>query len=95
MGYGTVRISDATHGTLRELAHAEGTSMQALLDEAVELLRRRRFLERVNTAYAALRGNPRAWAEVEQERHQWDGALLDGLEPSRAGCETMNELRPY
>lgn len=76
---GTVRISDRAHGTLRELAHAEGTSLQALLDEAIEMLRRRRFLEQVNAAYAALRGNPRTWAEIEQERSVWDGALLDGL----------------
>ena len=42
MGYGTVRISDAARGTLRELARAEGKSMLALLDEAVEVLRRQR-----------------------------------------------------
>ena len=79
MGYGTVRISDSARGTLRALARAEGKSMLALLDEAVEVLRRQRFLEQVNAAYAALRDDPDAWSQVEAERGEWDGTLSDGL----------------
>jgi hypothetical protein len=79
MGYGTIRISDSARGTLRNLARAEGTSMLALLDEAVEALRRQRFLEQVNADFAALRDDPRAWAEVEAERRAWDATLADGL----------------
>jgi len=79
MGYGTVRISDAARGTLRDLARAEGKSMLALLDEAVEALRRRRFLEQVNVAYAALRDDPKAWEELDAERREWDATLADGL----------------
>jgi predicted transcriptional regulator len=79
MVYGTVRISGDSHGRLRELARAEGTSMQALLDEAVEMLRRQRFLEQLNTAYADLRGDAKAWSEIEAQRGEWDSTLLDGL----------------
>jgi hypothetical protein len=79
MGYGTVRISDSARGTLRQLARAEGKSMLALVDEAVEALRRQRFLEQVNAAYATLRGDPRAWEETEAERREWDVTLGDGL----------------
>jgi len=79
MGYGTVRISDDTHGRLRDLARSEGTSMQALLDEAVEMLRRHRFLEQLNTAYAELRSDPKAWSAIEAQRGEWDSTLLDGL----------------
>jgi hypothetical protein len=79
MGYGTVRISDAARGTLRELARAEGKSMSAVLDEAVEVLRRQRFLEQVNAAYAALRDDPEAWEEFDAERREWDATLDDGL----------------
>ena len=79
MGYGTIRISNAARGTLRELARTEGKSMLALLDEAVEALRRQRFLEQVNDAYAALRDDPRAWEEVQAERREWDVTLDDGL----------------
>jgi len=53
--------------------------MVVVLDEAVEALRRQRFLEQVNAAYSNLRADPRAWAAVEAERREWDGTLLDGL----------------
>ena len=79
MGYGTVRISDSARGTLRELARAEGKSMLALLDEAVEALRRQRFLEQVNAAYARLRDDPDASEEFDAERREWDATLADGL----------------
>ena len=79
MRHTTVRISDSTHAVLREMARIEGRPMQALLDEAVETLRRKRFLEEVNAAYASLRSDSKAWAAIEQERREWDGTLLDGL----------------
>lgn len=53
--------------------------MRDLLEEAVETLRRKRFLEQANTAYASLRGDAKAWAGVEDERRSWDATLLDGL----------------
>jgi hypothetical protein len=79
MGYGTVRISDSARGTLRELARSEGKSMLSLIDEAVEALRRQRFLEQVNAAYATLRNDPHAWEEIEAERREWDATLADGI----------------
>jgi hypothetical protein len=79
MGYGTTRISQAAHGILRELSKAEGKPMLALLDEAVEALRRQRFLEQVNAAYASLRADPKAWEGIEGERREWDRTLGDGL----------------
>lgn len=53
--------------------------MLALLDEAVEALRRQRFLEGVNAAYASLRADPRTWEAIEGERRAWDVTLPDGL----------------
>jgi len=79
MGHTTIRISDSARDTLREMAKIEGKPMQALLEEAVEALRRKRFLEEVNAAYASLSGDPKAWATIEAERREWDGTLLDGL----------------
>jgi len=79
MGYGTIRISDGAHGTLREMSRSEGKPMATLLDEAVETLRRQRFLEQVNAAYAALRANPATWESIEAERREWDTTLPDGL----------------
>jgi hypothetical protein len=79
MGHTTVRISDSAREILREMSRSEGRPMQALLEEAVETLRRKRFLEELNAAYAALRGDAKAWATVEREREEWDRTLLDGL----------------
>lgn len=79
MGHAMVRISEQTHQTLRDLARTDHDSMQSVLDKAVEEYRRRRFLEDVNAAYAALREDPEAWKEVEEERSAWDATLGDGL----------------
>ena len=79
MSHPTVRITKAAHDTLRELAREEGKPMQALLEEAVEALRRKRFLEQVNAAYAVLRTDPATWSDVDRERREWDVTLLDGL----------------
>jgi hypothetical protein len=81
MGYGTIRVSNEARETLRGLARAEGKSMIALVDEA---LRRQRFLEHVNAAYARLREDPDAWAEIEAERRDWDLTLPDGLVAAEA-----------
>lgn len=40
---------------------------------------RQRFLEGVNTGFAALRDNPEAWQEEQAERAAWDCTLADGL----------------
>src|SRR5687767_13706154 len=78
-GHTTVRITEETREKLRVLAEAERKPMQALLEEAVEALRRLRFLQGVNAAHAALRQEPGTWKSVEAERQGWDAALLDGL----------------
>jgi len=76
----TVRISDKGRRVLRELSARTGRSMQALLDEAIEQLRRRRFLEEANRAFQALRDSPRKWKQEEDERAEWEEAVADGLE---------------
>jgi hypothetical protein len=53
--------------------------MQAVLEKAVEAYRRKLFLEEVNRAYAELREDPDAWANLESERAAWDSTLADGL----------------
>jgi predicted transcriptional regulator len=79
MGYTTVRITENAHRTLKGLARADGRSMQALLDDAIETLRRKRFLEQTNQAFAALRKDAAAWTALESERKEWDTTLEDGL----------------
>ena len=83
----SVRISETTYRQLEDLAIVEKRPMPAVLAQAVEEYRRRRFLESVNAAYAALRQDAEAWGDREAERGEWDGALLDGL----AGDEMPTE----
>jgi hypothetical protein len=94
MGYGTTRISASAHGVLRELSKAEGKPMLALLDEAVEALRRQRFLEQLNAAYATLRADPRTWEAVVTERRVWDATLPDGLAAAEGRGRFETRLRP-
>ena len=56
--------------------------MQKIVARAVEAYRRQHILEKANTAYAALRSNPEAWQQVQEERLEWDGTLADGLDES-------------
>ena len=68
--------------------------MLALLDEAVEGLRRQRFLEQVNAAYATLRRDARAWTAIEGERREWDGTLADGLSVAEGRAPYPGRSRP-
>ncbi len=79
MSQATVRISERTRETLREIAHAEEESMQAILEKAVEEYRRKRFLEDLNAAYATFRSDREAWTAFEAERAEWETTLGDGL----------------
>lgn len=76
----TIRVSRRTRDTLQNLANQYGSSMQAILEEAVDLLEGQRLLEATYEAYAKLRANPEAWQELQEERAEWDVTLSDGLE---------------
>jgi len=79
MASSTVRIDSSTHKVLQSLSAQTGRKMQEIMSEAVELYRRQLFLEKVNAAFAALKTDPQAWKEEQEERAAWDAALLDGL----------------
>jgi len=76
----TVRISRSAHAALRALAAETDESMTEVLDKAIEIYRRQRFLAGLNADFAALRQNKAAWEEELAERTMWDAALADGLE---------------
>ena len=76
----TVRISATAHDILKEESKAAGRPMQAVLEDAIELYRRRRFLAEVNAAYARIRDDEQAWDEELREREIWDQTLNDGLD---------------
>jgi predicted transcriptional regulator len=76
----TIRVSLRARDLLQELAQTSGSSMQAVLEQALEQYRRQQLLEATNAAYAALRAAPEARANLEQERLAWEQTRADGLE---------------
>ena len=76
----TLRVSDASHEILRKLARSMGKSMSEILDQAVEDLRRKEFLEKANAAFASLKLDPEAWAQELAERRAWESTLGDDIE---------------
>lgn len=72
-----LRVDDETRQALRELAESEGESMSAVLDKAVAEYQRKRFFEKLDSAYAALKSDPEAWEAELQERQLLANTLLD------------------
>ncbi len=58
--------------------------MSVLLDKAVEAYRWQCIFQQANAAYAALRSDPKAWAEELTERQEWEGTLGDDLAEAKA-----------
>ena len=75
----TVRVSEKSRDMLRALSQQTGESIGAIIDEAVEQYRRRRILEQTAEDYKALREDPVAWADWQEEIRRLDGTLMDGL----------------
>jgi predicted transcriptional regulator len=76
----TIRIRPASHAALKEMAEMTGRSLQDELDQAIEERQRRLYLEGANADYAALKRDPKAYAEFKKENGIWDATNLDGLE---------------
>ncbi|MBI4766972.1 MAG: toxin-antitoxin system protein [Deltaproteobacteria bacterium] len=74
----TIRISKESGNILREIAARERKSLQAVLDEAIEEYRRRRFLQEANKAYLMLKENSQNWKKEQEERKKWGDTLSDG-----------------
>jgi len=75
----TVRISPAAHRSVRQMAEETGSSLQEMLDQAIENQRRRLLLERANRAYAELRQDKKAWRAWRSELRELDATLTDGI----------------
>ena len=61
------------------MAEETNTSLQEMLNQAIENERRRLLLEQTNRAYAKLRQNKKAWKAWRAELRQLDGTLSDGI----------------
>lgn len=80
MAAATIRIRPKSHKALKEIAAITGQSLQDVLDQAIEDRQRKLYLEGLNADYAALKKNPKAWAEFKKEMTAWDATNLDGME---------------
>ena len=76
----TIRVREKTHAALREVSEERGVPITQLIEELTERLQREEFFRKGNEAYARLREDPEAWAELLAERAEWDCTLMDGLE---------------
>jgi predicted transcriptional regulator len=76
----TIRVSLRARDLLQEFAQTSGSSMQAVLEQALEQYRRQQLLETTNAAYAALRAHPEARAPLEQARLAWDQTWAEAVE---------------
>ena len=81
MATAMVRVDDVTHGRLKQIAGDMGLPMQAVVAEAVELLRRQQFLTGLNADFERLRQDKDVWEDELRERALWDVTLMDGIEP--------------
>jgi hypothetical protein len=90
----TVRISEASHQLLTQLAKQTGQTTMDVLDKALDAYRRKLFFEQLNAGYAELRADPEAWAEHLAERKLWDATLMDGLETDERWTEDGRCLNP-
>lgn len=75
-----VRISSNSYQILKSLSKGKGQSMQSVIDQAIEDLRRRKMLEATNSAFSALKADKEAWAVESEERQLWENTLADGVE---------------
>ena len=75
----TIRISPAAHQSLTQMAKETNSSLQEMLDQAIENQRRRLLLERTNLAYSKLRQNKKAWKTFRNELRKLDATLSDGI----------------
>jgi hypothetical protein len=75
----TVKINPQTYATLKETVAETGEPMIDVLAKAVEAYRRQTFLEGLNSDFANLRKDHRAWSDEQAERKEWDATLADDL----------------
>jgi hypothetical protein len=80
-GKGTmVRVTEKGYSYLRRMADEDDKTLQAVLEEAIVEYDRKRFFEKADAAYRALRADSEAWEEEQRERKLSEGTLMDGID---------------
>jgi len=81
-------VTEGVRRTLEELAAEANESVDAILSKALAEYRRKRYYDKLNAQFAALRADPEAWREELEERAAWDATLGDGISENGGGIET-------
>lgn len=76
----TIRVTLKTKQLAEKMAYEANTSPREIIEKAIENYQRQQLLKSANSAYAALRSNPEAWENYQNEMAEWDVTLADGLE---------------
>jgi predicted transcriptional regulator len=76
----TIRIKKELYDTVKSLAKEKNRNMQEIINEAIKDLKKKEFFDNLNSFYTKLKADPKAWAEEEAERAEWDATLLDGID---------------
>jgi predicted transcriptional regulator len=76
----TVRVSDAAHALLREIAEQSQTSMSAVIEQALEEHRRRLFWAQARREFEQLRSDADTWQAEQEEATIWEASIGDGLD---------------
>ena len=79
----TVRISEATHARIRDLAARLDQPLARVLEAAVREYERKLFWDQYQRDVAALKADAGAWAAQRAEDRLWDATTADGLERER------------
>ncbi len=75
-----MKLNEGLRDRLKRLAAREGKTMQAFLEDLLEVYEERRFFLELHAGYATLRADGHAWNEHQRDLAEWDAVLADGLE---------------
>lgn len=74
-----VRISEQTRDRLNQIAERQHQSVGAVIEQAVDQLDNALVWSTFHKQLDELRADSVAWKEINDELHELDGTLLDGL----------------
>ena len=75
-----VRVKNGDKAVLKNLANQTGLSMSQVISKSLECFRRAVFFEQAAREIAEIRKDKTAFAELKEERQEWDATLSDGLD---------------
>ena len=76
----TIRVSKEVYNAVKSIAQQQNEKIQDVIEQAIKDYKKKKFFDNLNLAYARLKADPKAWAEEEEEREDWDVAMKDGIE---------------